>query len=88
MKNDYIIAGNEVYSNLKEYETVLAREAHILDYVKCVLLREETLEDFYTYGTYVFVYEVTNGYTLYFDDYRLDIEVYEKQIVSTNLERS
>ena len=85
-KSDYLYTGNSVYSNLREAEDIFEKEAYILHYTKCALLRNETLDDFYTNGIYVNVYENTNGYDLYFDDYRLRIEVYEKQIVDFDIE--
>ena len=81
VKSDYIEKANLAYSNLKEHEEIFELEAQILSYAKCCLLRNEELDDFYTYGTSVYVYQTSNGYELCFDDYQMYIEVYDKQIV-------
>lgn len=81
VKSDYLYKANEVYYNLQEYEEVFNLEAQILSYIKCVLLRNEQLEDFVTNDCYVTVYETTNGYELLFDNYVMDIDVYDKQII-------
>ena len=50
-------------------------------------MRNEELEDYYVYGTYVSVARNTNGYDLYFDDYHINLEVYGKQIIDYKMER-
>lgn len=81
MKSDNIIAANTVYSNLKKHQEVFEIEAKIISYVKCALLKNEELEDFNVDDIYVSVYNVTNGYELCFNDYVIEIEIYDKQIV-------
>lgn len=88
MKSDYIASANKVYFNLKEYEDILQKEIQVINYVKCRLLRDEALEDFCVDGVAVAIYGKGDVYDLYFDVYRLRIAVYEKQIVSSVLERS
>ena len=87
-KNEYIICANKAYANLKEYEDILEKEISVISYVKCCLLRNETLQDFYINGIAVTVYGDNDSYDLYFDDYRLKIDVYDKQIVNSTLERA
>ena len=87
VKSDYIEKANLAYSNLKEHEEIFELEAQILSYAKCCLLRNEELDDFYTYGTSVYVYQTSNGYELCFDDYQMYIEVYDKQIVDFSVRR-
>ena len=80
-KSDYLYKANEVYYNLKEYENTFASEAKAISYAKCILLRNEELEDFYIDGLYVSVYQTSKGYELLFNGYVTEIEVYDKQIV-------
>lgn len=86
-KSDYIEKANLAYSNLEKHEEIFEVEAEILSYVKCSLLRNEDLDDFYTYGTSVYVYQTSNGYELCFNDYQMYIEVYDKQIVDFSVRR-
>ena len=69
------------YINLQENEELFAKEARIINYMKCALLRNEGIESFYVDGIYVDVYESSNGYYLYFDNYEMNIEIYDKQII-------
>ena len=84
-KSDYIEKANQTYLNLKEYENVFAKEAKIMSYVKCSLLRKEELNDFNIGGTRVSVYQTNNGYQLFFENYKLKIEVYNCMIVDFDL---
>lgn len=81
MKSEYISSANLAYSNLKDSEEAFRQEAYILSYAKCVLLRREELNDFYTNGVYVSTYKTGNGYALYFDNHYINIDVYENMIV-------
>lgn len=85
LKSDYIFKANSVYSNLLEVEEQFEKQAYVLSYVKCILLREEELEDFYINGISVSVYQTSNGYELYYEGKTLDIEVYNKQIIDFKL---
>ncbi len=82
MKSDYIYTANNVYSNLNEFESIFKKEADVLSYVKCRLLRKEELQDFFVNGMEVCVYSIANGYSLFFDNYVMDIEVYDNQIIN------
>ena len=81
MKSEYILAADNVYMNLRENEEAFAKEAAVLSYAKCILMRNEPLEDFSVNGTPVRVYGDNGIYELYYGGYRLEIYVYEKQIV-------
>lgn len=86
-KSDYLYKANEVYYNLHEYEDTFNYEVQILSYVKCMLLKSEELSDFDIDGTYVTVYETSSGYELLFDEYTMDIEVYDKQIIDFSISK-
>lgn len=88
VKSDYILKANSVYYNLKENETIFAKEAMVINHAKCILVRNEELEDFMIDGIYVRVYRNSNGYDMHFDGHVLSITVYEKQIVDFVLKRS
>lgn len=87
-KTDYIIKANSVYLNLEEYEKVFRLEALIINHIKCLLVRNETLDDFMIDGVYVSVYGHNDEYDLYFHDYVISITVYEKQIVDFVIKRN
>ena len=81
MKSEFILAADNVYLNLRENEKTFASEAAVISRAKCMLMRNEPLEDFYANGIYVRVYGDNGIYELYYQGYRLEIYVYEKQIV-------
>lgn len=85
-KSDYIVKANEVYYNLIQYEELFNMEAKIIDYAKCALLRNETLDDFYIDNCLVEVFDYGDEYILYFDNYKMAIEVYNKQIIGMKVE--
>lgn len=85
IKNDFIIASDEVYDNLKNYEELFAKEAMILNYVKCELLQNDDLDDFSINGIDVFI-SYNNDYYLKFDDKTLIINVKDKQIMDYRYE--
>lgn len=85
LKSDYIISANKAYANLEESESLFEEEVYVLSYIKCALLREEEIDDYYINGIYVSVYDTNNGYELCFNGYKLDIEIYDKQIIDINL---
>lgn len=80
-KSDYIYSANTIYSNLRKNEETFAKEAYVLSYVKCALLRNEELDDFYINGISVAVSNISGGYNLRFSSYSMDIEVSDKQII-------
>ena len=87
MKSEFILSADNVYMNLAENEKTFAREAAVLSYARCILMRNEPLEDFSINGIHVRVYGDNGIYELYYDSYRLEIYVYEKQIVDFYLFR-
>lgn len=86
-KSDYLYTANTAYINLKKAENTFEKEAYVISYIKCKLLRNEEIDDYMTNGVFVSVYETTNGYELYFDNYRISIEVYDKQIIDYDIEK-
>ena len=86
-KSDYITKANAVFYNLQEYEDIFYMEAQIVDYMKCHLLRNDVINDFYIDNCLVNVYTNGNEYNLYFDEYRMNIETYEKQIINVNIQK-
>lgn len=81
-KSNYIEVADNIYQQLEQYQDTFNMEAKVLNYVKCCLARNEELVDFYVDGIDVRVSNNNSGYSLYFDNYVIDIEVYEKQIVN------
>ena len=79
--SNYIAMANSVYSSLEEYNEFFNAESKVVSYAKCYLLQNGELDDFNASGINVSVYENSNGYTLYFDDYALEIQVDNRQIV-------
>lgn len=73
--SEYIINANEIYIALKDNIEEFKKEALIIDYVKCVLINKEELNDFYIDETYVSVYQNAEYYYLDYDDIELKLEV-------------
>ena len=86
-KADYIYKADTIFKKLEEYEELFEAEAQVLTYAKCSLIREDTLDDFVVSGIYVSVYNSADGYDLYFLDYIMEINVYDKQIVNFTVKR-
>ena len=86
-KADYVYKADTVYMKLEEFEELFETEAHILTYAKCALVKEMELDDFSAGGVYVSVYNSRNGYDLYFMNYVMEIDVYEKQIVNFSVRK-
>ena len=86
-KADYIYKADTIYKELEEFEELFETEAHVLTYAKCALMKEDSLDDFVVSGIYVSVYNSSNDYDLYFLDYLMEIDVYDKQIVNFNVKR-
>jgi len=76
-----------VYQNLKEYEEIFESEALVINHLKCLLLREEDIDDFNVNGINVSVYNSSDGYQLFFENYVMEVSVYEKQIVSFSVKK-
>ena len=86
-KADYVYKADTVYKKLEEFEELFETETHILTYAKCTLVKEMELDDFSAGGVYVSVYNSRNGYDLYFMNYVMEIDVYEKQIVNFSVRK-
>ena len=86
-KSEYIYSANSVYSSLREYVGIYKKEAYIINYLKCALLRNEDIGDFYFDDCYVDVNKNSDGYDLYFDNYVMNIEVYDKQIIGADIKK-
>lgn len=85
-KADFITKTNKVYENLISFEDNFENEALILNYVKCVLLHYEDISDFTVNGVYVSVYVDSNGYDLFYENKRMHLEVYDRQIIDYDVE--
>lgn len=68
-------------SNLNDFHEFFLDEALIINHVKCNLLRNEDIEDFYINENYINVYKNSEGYDIYYKNRRISITVYEKMIV-------
>ncbi|MBR5341334.1 MAG: hypothetical protein IK151_05345 [Erysipelotrichaceae bacterium] len=86
-KSDYIMKADIVYQNLQEYEEIFESEALVINHLKCLLLREEDIDDFNVEGINVNVYNSSDGYQLFFENYVMEVSVYEKQIVSFSVKK-
>lgn len=87
LKSDYVYKANNVYINLKEYEDIFRLQAQVLTYAKCYLIQNDGLNDFIVDGIHVDVYGDNNHYELYFDDYYMKIDVYERLIIDYSISR-
>ena len=63
--NDYIYKSVSVFNNIKDSVEILNYEANVIDYVKCVLINKQELEDFYVDGYDVSVDKDGDDYYLY-----------------------
>lgn len=86
-KADYIYRANTIYRQLEEFEELFETEAKVLTYAKCALMQEAELDDFVASGIYVSVYNSNSGYDLYFLDYVMEMDVYDKQIVNYSVRK-
>ncbi len=82
LKSDYIIKADHVYYDLERYGNEFAKEVHVMQRAKCLLLQEGELTDFESSGIYISVYPDSYGYDLYFGQYRIRLFVQEKQIIN------
>lgn len=87
MKSDYIYSSNEVYSNLSTYEDEFSKQAKVISSFKCMLLRNEEVEDFIIDGIYVSVFNNDDSAILYFDDYVLDVDIKDKMIIDYDISK-
>ena len=86
-KIDYLNKANEVYLNLREFESVFEKEAQVISEAKCILAKEQELYDFQAGRIDVRVYRNSRGYELYFDEYVLTLTVHENEIVDFEMKR-
>lgn len=82
LKADYIYKANITYQNLIEYEDLFYKEAVIINYVKCALMQEVELDDFNINGINVYVSRNRDKYILEFDSKRMELSVFDKQVVN------
>lgn len=85
-KLDYISKINNVYANLNEFIDSFADEAMIINHVKCILLQNEELDSFNVNGLDVEVYKQNDGYTLFFADKQMNIDVYDNMVIDYCIE--
>lgn len=88
LKADYIYKANSIYKKLQDFEDVFEIEANIINYAKCVIVHDEPLTDFGVMGVYVSVYETSKGYDLYYLDYIMNLNVYDRQIIDFSISRN
>ena len=84
-KIDYIISANTIYNRFRQSQDSFYKQALIIEKAKCMLLQDDNLENFYVDGCFVSVYSYGNRYGLYFDNYCIEIDVYERQIISMKM---
>ena len=82
LKADYLYKANQTYDNLVSYEDLFFLEASILNYTKCALMQLEELDDFNINGINVDVYEDGDDYILCFDNKKMKIVVFDRQIIN------
>lgn len=87
MKSDFILSANSVYSNLKEYEKDFSIQAKVISSFKCMLLRNEEIEDYVVDGIQVNVFLNNDSAVIYFDDYVLNVDIKDKQIINYDISR-
>lgn len=85
--NNYLYLSNKTYKELEEYIDIFEKESIVIDRFKCLLLREEEIDDFSVNGNSVNVYKNNNEYTLLFDNLTLQLFTKDKMIMSYQLKR-
>lgn len=85
--NNYLYLSNKTYKELEEYIDIFEKESIVIDRFKCLLLREEEIDDFSVNGNSVSVYKNNNEYTLLFDNLTLQLFTKDKMIMSYQLKR-
>ena len=86
-KNSFIYSANGVYSNLNDAQELFEKQVNIVNYVKCVLLRNESLIDFNVNGIDVSVFGDNENYELFFDNYVISIQIDNKRIVDYDINK-
>ncbi len=86
-KADYIAKADLVYENLQKCEEDFEAEAYVIDAFRCMLARNEKIDDFETQGIHVRVFLKNDGYELHYLDCRMSISIYEDMIVDFSLYR-
>lgn len=84
--NDYIYKSVEVFNNINESYDDFCVEARVIEYVKCCLINNQELDDFYVDSVYVSADK--NGDDLYldYDDVCLKVETVDNLIYDYNRE--
>ena len=86
MMNDYIYKATSVFNNIQDSFDILAYEASVIDYVKCVLINKQELEDFYVDGYDVSVNKYGDTYYLNSDYGTLRLNTSDGLIIDYNSE--
>ena len=86
MMNDYIYKATSVFNNIQDSYDILAYEASVIDYVKCVLINKQELEDFYVDGYDVSVNKNGDTYYLSSDYGTLRLNTSDGLIIDYNSE--
>lgn len=81
-KSDFISKANNVFYLLKSYELSFEKEAKIINNVKCLLLQNKEIEDFYVDGNCVNVENIGDSYLLFYDSYMFELKVQDKRIIN------
>ena len=80
-----MIGANSIYKRLQLFEDLFEKESAVIEYAKCMLLQNGYIEDFYIDGINVDVYINHSSYSLNFDGYCIDIDTYDRKIISLSL---
>lgn len=86
MMNDYIYKATSVFNNIQDSFDILAYEASVIDYVKCVLINKHDLEDFCVNGYDVSVNKNGDTYYLSSDYGTLRLNTSDGLIIDYNSE--
>ena len=85
MKSDYIKNADEIYFQLRSYETKFEMQAKIINEVKCLLASRKNIDDFTIDGVNVLVYKKADNYVLYYLNYEMVLYVYDNQIIDYSI---
>lgn len=82
---EHLKTANEVNANLRSKEELFTFEARLILDLKCRLLNDEVLENYYLDGYLVDIYQKANTYQVFWQMIGIELIVEDRQIINYEL---